>query len=139
MSADRIFLDANILFSAAYGSSTLDHLWELCKKRLCVLLASRYVIEEAKRNLTTQEQLKKLDIFLSNVQIVLEADPRLPCPVELPEKDRPVLLAAISAEANYFLTGDIEHFGRYLDNTIMGVKIWLPRDYLEPKLALRAT
>lgn len=48
------------------------------------------------------------------------------------------LLAAISAEANYFLTGDIEYFVRYLDNTMIGVKVCLPRDYLQPKLALKA-
>jgi len=139
MSTEKIFLDANILFSVAYRSSSLDHLWELSKKGFCALLASNYVIEEARRNLTTQEQLRKLDICLSNVEIVLEADPTLSCPIELPEKDRPVLMAAISAKANYFLTGDIEHFGKYFGNTIMGVRICLPRDYLESRLKLSPT
>jgi predicted nucleic acid-binding protein len=139
MSTDKIFLDANILFSVAYRSSSLDHLWELSNKGFCVLLASNYVVEEAKRNLTTQGQLKRLDICLSNVEIVLEADPTLSCPIELPEKNRHVLMAAISAKANYFLTGDIEHFGRYFGKTIMGVRICLPRDYLQPKLKLTTT
>jgi len=133
---DKIFLDANILFSVAYGSSSLDRLWDLSKKGVCVLLASNYVIEEARRNLTTKEQLKKLDACLVDVQVVLEADPALPCPVNLPEKDRPVLFSAISAKVNYFLTGDIVHFGKHLGKTIMGVKICMARDYLQSKMKL---
>lgn len=130
MSIDRVFLDANVLFSVAYGSPGLDRLWNLAKKGRCVLLASRYVIEEAKRNLSSISQLKKLEAFLSNVEVVLEADPRVPCPVDLPEKDRPVLMAAIIAKANYLLTGDIEHFGEYFGQTIEGVNISMVRDYL---------
>jgi len=130
MSIDRVFLDANVLFSVAYGSPGLDRLWNLAKKGRCVLLASGYVIEEAKRNLSSISQLKKLEAFLSNVEVVLEADPRVPCPVDLPEKDRPVLMAAINAKANYLLTGDIEHFGEYFGQTIEGVNISMVRDYL---------
>jgi len=130
MSIDRVFLDANVLFSVAYGSPGLEGLWNLAKKRRCVLLASGYVIEEAKRNLSGIDQLRKLEAFLSNVEVVLEADPRAPCHVDLPEKDRPVFMAAINANANYLLTGDIEHFGDYFGQTIEGVKITMVRDYL---------
>lgn len=130
MNTDRIFLDANILFSVAYGSRGLDRLWELHKKGLCILLASGYVIEEAKRNLAKPDQLKKLEACLSNVEIVLEADPSIKCSIDLPEKDRPVLMAAISTRADYLLTGDIEHFGKYFGQTIMGVRICMAREYL---------
>jgi predicted nucleic acid-binding protein len=134
MKTEKIFLDANILFSVAYGSSSLDRLWELSKKGVCVLLASGYVIEEAKRNLTNPDQLNKLEACLSNVQMVLEADPRIKCPVDLPEKDQPVLMAAISAKANYLLTGDAQHFGKYFGQTIKGVRICMARDYLLSKM-----
>jgi len=130
MSVDRIFLDANILFSMAYGSPSLEHLWELAREKRCVLLASNYVIEEARRNLPSGEQIKRLEIFLSVVHIVPEVDPEIPCPIELPHKDWPVLLAAMSAKADYLLTGDMMHFGKYLRQTISGVNICLPRDYL---------
>jgi len=134
MNTDRIFLDANILFSVAYGSLGLGRLWELQKKGYCVLLASRYVIEEAKRNLTKLDELNKLKACLSNVQIVLEADPSIDCPIDLPEEDQPVLMAAISAKADYLLTGDIEHFGKYFGQTVMGVRICMARDYLLSKM-----
>jgi predicted nucleic acid-binding protein len=130
MIADRIFLDANILFSIAYGSPGLNRLWELAQKKHCELFASNYVVEEAKRNLLSSEQLRKLEAFLSMVQLVPEVDPDIPCPIELPEKDRPVLLAAISIKANYLLTGDMIHFGKYFGQTVRGIKICLPRDYL---------
>lgn len=130
MSVDRIFLDANILFSVAYGSPGLDRLWELAEKGICELLASRYVIEEAKRNLTGPDQTKKLNTCLSRVQIVLEADPRMTCPIDLPDKDRPVIMAAISANANYLITGDMAHFGKYFGQTIEGVQICMVREYL---------
>jgi predicted nucleic acid-binding protein len=126
---DRIFLDANILFSIAYGSPGLKRLEERAQKNHCLLFASNYVLEEAKHNLSNPSQLKRLEIFLSNVQIIPEMDPQLPCPIHLPEKDRPVLLAAISIRADYLLTGDITHFGKYFGKRVSGVTICLPRDY----------
>jgi predicted nucleic acid-binding protein len=130
MTVDRIFLDANIFFSIAYGSPGLNRLGELAKKKHCVLFGSDYVIEEAKRNLFQPEQLEKLEAFLSKVQTVPEVDPEIPCPISLPEKDRPVLLAAISIKADYLLTGDSIHFGRYFGRVVNGVRICRPRDYL---------
>jgi predicted nucleic acid-binding protein len=130
MIADRIFLDASILFSIAYGSPGLNRLRELAQKKRCVLFASNYVVEEAKRNLFGSEQLTNLEAFLSMVQLVPDVDPNIPCPIALPEKDRPVLLAAISIKANYLLTGDMIHFGKYFGQTIRGLKICRPRDYL---------
>lgn len=136
MSIDRIFLDADILFSVAHGSPGLNHLWELAQKGSCVLLASEYVIEEAKRNLSAAEQLQKLDEYLSLVQTVPEVDPTITCPINLPDKDRPVIMAAIGAKASYLITGDITHFGKYFGQTIMGVNICLARDYISAKIKL---
>ena len=134
MSADRIFLDANILFSIAYGSPGLDPLWELARQKRCFLLASSYVVEEARRNLFEPDQIKKLEIYLSTVQMVPEVDLTIPCPIDLPEKDLPVFLAAISARAHYLLTGDTLHFGKYFGQTINGVKICRPRDYFVERI-----
>jgi hypothetical protein len=129
MTADRIFLDANILFSLAWGSPGLGLLWEWAKKRKCLLFASQYVIEQARRNLVAPEQIQSLESFLSRVQVVPEVDPHIPCPIDLPEKDRPVFMAAISIQANYFLTGDITHFGEHFGKSVSGVRICRPRDY----------
>ncbi len=132
---DRIFLDANILFSAAYGSPGLIRLWELARRGKCRLLASDYVVEEARRNLDDSRQVKTLDGLLETVEIVPEVDPQTPCPLDLPEKDRPVLLAAISAKADYLVTGDMVHFGNYFRKTVGPLKICLPRQYFQSREA----
>ena len=134
--AESVFLDANILFSVAHGSVGLDSLWRLSKKGKCRLIASQYVIEEARRNLGSTEKLRKLDSCLSKVQVVTEADPKLSCSIDLPEKDIPVLMAAVTAKADYLLTGDIAHFGKYFGKDIMGVKILMAREYLQQRMPL---
>ena len=84
---------------------------------------SQHVIEEARRNLGSTEKLRKLDSCLSKVQVVTEADPKLSCPIDLPEKNIPVFMAAVTAKADCLLTGDIAHFGKYFGKNIMRVKI----------------
>ena len=131
MTGDRIFLDANVLFSVAYGSRELISFWDLAEKRRCLLLTSEYAVAEAKRNLLALEQLKKLETYVSKVRIAPEVDPGTPCPIPLPEKDRPVMLAALSANVNYFITGDTVHFGKYFGQVVSGVKICRPADYFK--------
>ena len=72
----RIFLDANVLISIAYGSPGLKRLEERTLKKHCLLFASNFVIEEAKRNLSDPPQIKRLGLFLSNIQIIPEMDPQ---------------------------------------------------------------
>lgn len=126
----RLFLDANVLFSAAYGSTGLLKLWNLARAGEAVLLSSSYAIEEARRNLGKREQLCRLDELVRDVTLVPEAPADFFCPVALPEKDKPVLAAAIQAGATHFLTGDLRHFGPYRGRRIDGVAICTPRDYL---------
>ena len=134
MTLARIFLDANILFSVAYGSPGLDRLWEWARQKRCLLFASHFVVEEARRNLSYPDQMKRLEDHLSEVRIIPEVDPTLPCPIDLPDKDRPVLMAAFSINAHYLITGDSTHFGRYFGKTINGVTICRPRAYLAKPL-----
>jgi predicted nucleic acid-binding protein len=129
MSSERVFLDANVLFSIAYGSPGLEQLWSDAKNEQYELFASQYVIEEAKRNLDRREQLDALNRLLSEVRVVPEADPAIPCPIPLPEKDRPVLLAALSCKADYLITGDVTHFGKYFGKRIRRLRICTPRDF----------
>jgi uncharacterized protein len=55
---NRLFLDANILFSAAYRSDAgLLQLWKVSDVMLC---SSRYALEEARINLTDADQQVRL-------------------------------------------------------------------------------
>ena len=132
MSVDRIFLDANVLFCVAYGSRGLTFFWDHAEEKRCLLFTSEYAVAEAKRNLSTPEQLKRLETYVSKVGITPEVDPGTPCPIPLPEKDRPVMLSALSAKVNYLITGDTVHFGKYFGQVVSGVKICRPASYFKP-------
>lgn len=124
---DRVFLDANILFSAAYKpSSRLIQLWELPEVELW---SSAYAIKEAEVNLRRlkPEALEVLADRLKQLKQVASTNLRpLPSSVSLVEKDAPILQTAITAEATHLLTGDVKH-SRYLyGSTVEGVQILLP-------------
>jgi uncharacterized protein len=127
---DRVFLDANVLFSASYRTgSALERLWD--ETLGIALLSSRYAIEEANRNLEERDARTRLQAPISAVEIVPDvAGGDVPTGVNLPEKDLPILLAAIAAEATHLLTGDRAHFGRYFGRRISGVMIQRPGEYL---------
>lgn len=124
---DHVFLDANVLFSAAYrATSRLRDLWGRKGTRL---LTSAYAIEEARRNLDEGEQREALDELLSGVEVVPEA-PARPLAAELAEKDRPILAAAAEAGATHLLTGDLRDFGPLLGKVVDGVRVMVPAGYL---------
>jgi len=126
---DRLFLDANILFSAAYkANARLLELWSL---KGVVLCSSRYALGEARSNLLVEEQQRRLEKLSEAVHFRDAGDRKLPPGVSLPEKDAPILLAAIEARADYLLTGDIRHFGAYLGRKVERVEILTPRRYLQ--------
>jgi uncharacterized protein len=125
----RVFLDANVLFSAAYREGAgLLALWELPGIRL---LTSGYAAEEARRNLDAAEKRLKLEGLLDAVEVVPEAPNQpLPADVRLPENDRPILRAALAAGATHLLTGDLRDFGHVLNRKVAGVRIQTPGAFL---------
>jgi predicted nucleic acid-binding protein len=125
---DRLFLDANVLFSAAYRpASRLLQLWKLKNATLC---SSRYALEEARINLAEEDQRVRLKRLSATILLIEASRGTLPRGISLPEKDVPILMAAIEAEATHLLTGDIRHFGPYRSKKFEGVAIMLPGDYL---------
>lgn len=129
---DRVFLDANILFSAAYRRDAgLRRLWQLPDAEL---VTSAYALEEARRNLADRTQRARLTRLMRAVTIAPGAEHRsLPAGIGLPPKDRPILLAAIEAGATHLLTGDVTHFGRYHGKQLEGVLILPPAEYLSSR------
>ncbi|MBI3668042.1 MAG: DNA-binding protein [Acidobacteria bacterium] len=126
---DRLFLDANVLFSAAYRPDAgLLRLWKL---KVVELITSAYAMEEARLNLAEKDQRARLESLQRSLRVVAgAADRALPRGVDLPLKEHPILLAAIEARATHLLTGDKEHFGRYFGRMVEGVRIMTPGDYL---------
>ncbi len=129
MKLDHVFLDANVLFSAAYREqSGLLRLWQLKSVRL---ISSAYAIEEARRNLGHDIQKERLEALLLKVKTVPECiHQQLPEKVSIKEKDKPILLAAIAAGVDYLITGDMKDFGQFYGKQIEGVIILPPSEYL---------
>ena len=129
---DRVFLDANVLFSAAYvEGSGLRQLWQLPDTEL---LTSAFALEEAQRNLLaySPESLARLGQLASELEVVAEASQGgdLPADVDLPDKDRPILAAAIAVGCTHLLTGDARHFRALYTRKIEGVLVLTPAQYL---------
>jgi hypothetical protein len=126
---NRVFLDANVLFSAAYRPDAgLRVLWSRADT---ALLTSAHAAEEARRNLSSDDQRQRLNRLLGKCEIV--ATPTgtgLPEGLVLPPGDGMIFLAAMAAHATHLLTGDRTHFGPYYGRTITGVLILPPSAYL---------
>ncbi len=126
---DRLFLDANVLFSAAYRADAgLAQLWKLTGAILC---SSRYALAEARVNLTEDAQRRRLAKLARHVRLFDAAPRELPSGLILAEKDVPILLAAIEAKATHLITGDVRHFGPCFGKRIEGVLVLPPGDYLK--------
>jgi predicted nucleic acid-binding protein len=125
---DRLFLDANVLFSAAYQpDARLRQFWKLKNVVLC---SSRYALEEARINLIDEDQRTSLTELSGSLDLFEARRTQLPSGIFLPEKDVPIFLAAMEARATHLLTGDVRHFRAYFGKRIAGIAITRPGEYL---------
>lgn len=124
---DRLFLDANVLFSAAYRPDAgLLAFWKLRDVKLC---SSRYAVEEARENLDEAAQKRRLEKLVRGLELFEATGTELPSGVSLPDKDVPILLAAIEAGATHLITGDMRDFGAYFGMRVEGILIVPPAEY----------
>ena len=128
----RIFLDANILFSAARADGAMRTLLSLLQGREHVLVASPSVLIEASRNLerkATPVALGDLVTMQSTLEISSRehGDGSATHTAWLPTKDRHVLAAAIALKCDALITGDKTHFGSGYGERFGNVLILSPR------------
>lgn len=125
----RVFLDANILFSAAYAdNSSTSRLFGLQAVGLCQILTSAYSLDEARRNIAAKrpKQSAALEAFVGHLTLTPEPSPDLTAEavrLGLPAKDAPVLAAAIAGKVDVLVTGDRAHFGHLYDQTVQGIRV----------------
>ncbi len=129
----RIFLDANVLFSAARATGAMRQMLHSLRSQGHTLVADDYVCQEARRNLASKANpaaLQDLDAILNVVN--LHDTKHIISPAQanfaqwLPEKDRPVLLAAIALRCDALVTGDKTHFGSGYGQSFAGVTLYSP-------------
>jgi uncharacterized protein len=135
----RVFLDANVLFSAAKSDGAVRQLLRLLLERGHECWADTYVVTEARYNLVAKgpDAIKVLDALLAHLHVAA-TQPVAAARVEmtwLPDKDRPVLAAAIRLGCDALVTGDRTHFGSGYGRAFGGVVIHSPRSLAEHLLA----
>ncbi len=125
----RIFLDANVLFSAAQTDGAVRKLIDRLRAADHQLTADSYVWEEARRNLVARypSALPAFDALAGRINILPHrggAQELKSLPVG--DKDKPVLAAAISLNCRVLITGDRTHFGHLFGTAVRGVTIHSP-------------
>lgn len=130
----RLFLDANVLFTAAHnpeGKAAL--LFDALDFGHWELLSSAFAIAEAQRNIAAKYPscAARLETVLAKLSVVGQPSP-VAIGISLPEKDRPIYIAALACRATHLLTGDRHHFGRHMNRpqATGGIVIQTVADYL---------
>mgnify|MGYP001069028899 CR=1 FL=1 len=136
----RVFLDSNVLFSAILSpQGAARKILLLSTGEAIHTIISQQVAEEVKRNLSRKypELLDLLPLLLQEAEIEIVEDPNpeaiqrvldyLPYP-----SAAAVLAAARESQADYFVTGDKEHFlsKPELEDHV-SFAILSPREFLE--------
>ena len=130
----RFFLDANVIFTAAHNPDGNGRaLFMLAAEQKLELVSSRYALEEAARNIAVKfpECVAEFNRLIAGLLLMAEpsqAEIRLAAARRLPDKDAPILAAAIAARASALVTGDRRDFGHLYGTTIEGAGVLTPTE-----------
>lgn len=131
----RVFLDANVLFTATHnphGRAAL--VIELGGQGHWSLFTSPLAVVEARRNLERKAPAS-LDRLTSSVRAVrlVEHRPGFDFPAGLARKDQPIFQAALACRATHLLTGDLKDFGPFMNRpeTTLDIRIKTVADFLD--------
>ncbi|MEI6385454.1 MAG: PIN domain-containing protein [Spirochaetota bacterium] len=132
----RLFLDANILFSASCSDGAIRRLLSELKRLGHVLVVDGYVWEEALRNVALQQPSSVEALHQLSAELELHTGSAsagvTPGPDwGLPAKDVAVLAAAITLHCDILITGDFRNFGQLYGTKVAGVSILRPSQAAE--------
>ncbi len=136
-----IYLDANILFSAARSDGAIRKVFRLGIDWGYTYVADAYVVNEARRNVSRKvgsDGLKELELLLLKVDVAdaQRLDPSAEVAAWLSAKDRPVLLAAIALRCDLLVTGDRDFEAGY-GKSFHGLKVVNAQQWAEHMLTAR--
>jgi len=129
----KIFLDANVLFSASNPDSAMETLLGLLREEH-TLCASAYAVTEASRNIRNKRPQWTEHFETLQKGVLLCPHGKLDVGIEIVEKDRPILASAIAGQCDYLVTGDRKDFGHLFGKSVQGVKVVSPAQLAEALL-----
>ena len=131
-----LFLDANVLFTAAHNPGGRSAaIFQMARAGACSLVSSPHALEEARRNLrlkypSATDALERLLTAGSVEPEPPSKDVAWALEQGLPLKDAPILAAAAQARCDVLVTGDRTHFGHLYGRRFRGVEVLSPADAL---------
>ena len=132
----RLFLDANVLFTAAHNPGGRSAaIFQMARAGACSLVSSPHALEEARRNLrlkypSATDALERLLTAGSVEPEPPSKDVAWALEQGLPLKDAPILAAAAQARCDVLVTGNRTHFGHLYGRRFRGVEVLSPADAL---------
>lgn len=139
----RLFLDANVLFSAAHKPASAQGLLiEFAARVWIEIISSPYAVDEARRNLKRKSPHSgaawaKIE---STIQLASEPDHEsLAWAGKLVvAKDAPILASAARAKVDWLVTGDRADFGALFLTTQRGMLVMPPSEAIRRLLDERS-
>ena len=118
----RVFLDANILFSASDEKSATRALFDRLNQR-GEMITNLHAWEEARRNIEQKRPHRVPGLEALRAKVTITHSFQLPPDVDLAEKHKPVLAGAIGGGCTHLWTSDRRHFGAFYGQSIHGVRV----------------
>jgi predicted nucleic acid-binding protein len=136
LSSQRVFLDANVMFSAALGGESFTALFAALESGACSLCTSPQCVDEARRNVTKKRPLalERLEALLARVSVTQPPTALVDWSIgKMPEDDGWVLAGALEAGASVLLTGNTKHFGWLMTRDDLPVRVCTVRAWLDQR------
>lgn len=118
----KVFLDANILFSAANPESATCRLLEAFLRRAPAVTCPQ-AWEEARRNLEQKRPQHAAGLESLRGAVATSHAFALPAASDLPACDQPILAGAMGSLCSHLWTSDKRHFGRHYGKLLGRVKV----------------
>ncbi|MCL4498271.1 MAG: PIN domain-containing protein [Deltaproteobacteria bacterium] len=132
----KVFLDSNVIFSAAYSGKEKSRsylFFELQTLNIIKIYISNLVKFESIHNIKIKkpEKLDFLNELLSKADIIEDVDVYYEFAKNLPENDRIILSSAIYHDIDFFITGNTKDFLTFYNKKLKNTLILTPKDFLE--------
>ena len=132
----KVFLDSNIVFSAAYSGKEKSRsyiFFELQDLNIIEIYISNLVKFETTHNINIKkpEKLDFLNELLNKVNILEDIDIYNQYIESLPENDRIILSSAIYHNIDFFITGNTKDFLIFYNKKILNTLILSNKNFLE--------
>ena len=131
----KVFLDSNVVFSAAYSEKERSRsylFFELQNLNIIKIYISNLVKFESIHNIKIKkpEKLDFLNELLSKADIIEDVDIYYEFTKTLPENDRIILSSAIYHNIDFFITGNTKDFLTFYNKKLKNTIILTPKDFL---------